>query len=1034
MNPLYLSRIALKDFRTFGDFAIDIPPAPGLTLLVGTNGLGKSNFFDGIEWCLTGEVRRFESYVGRLKEAEYLTRRDAEANAHQVTLQFDRDKPLIRTSRSKPSDLALVELLKSPDWNAIGELKAYLAFTHFLGQAAQQRFTSRKQNDQWEALKGPSGIDRLEEIRLALRGTPTTNAFRKRTGAEQLLLDQAERALISWRETSERLARLRDSNALIGVVPEATLITRLEALNRDFAAQMYGKQELPGGDLVTRLSGLRQAIETASARTSRETATLGPLRAVVASYLTLLPESDADGVQLSAAGAAVSDATATVTTAELAVLEAERFAAAHRTEKTALDAENDRLAALRQLFSEQARLAAERAAIVLEKASIAAEETGAKTAHAAAGARLTAARENLRRRAALEAQLAALSEIALRAQNLTALATAHSACQAAAAAARQPAADATALIGPLRERLAVLNTQIAASDQAVAALRAKASDIADALARLAGHISEHDENCPLCFSSFEPGVLQTLAATAADSQDRELAEHARQHRGLIEQHTALTAEIAAAQQTIMTHVTDAAAEVAALAALTNARADVARSLDATDSDDLATIVETRVQTVMAELSSLLAAEAAGAPTVAPGEADLAARTAELAVVNTRQTDADRRLLVADNALSVIEERLAVQPQPLTLPADIERLIEAQRAALVASQTREAELAARLSAAHAGQAAAQQRVVAAQNALDAIANRIAVARQGLDTAIAQWRAGGLDGPPTETAIQRRVNELAQRSAELTTMLDRHSQIAQGLDGLHKQEELQALIATMELDAGAGSAANPAVHERELQDRVAAARKTLQLTQATQEAVKAYSEKLKEEADRFSSQFLQPLNDMVENFNRALLSTPGETVEFNADHAVNRTQLDMQLRYADVIDNEIYNRQLPPQLVLSEGQMAANGFSILCAASTAYPWSNWRALLLDDPLQHNDVIHAAAFVDLMRNLVEMRSYQLLMSTHDRAEGEFLARKFDAANLPCTVVALTAPSKEGVLSEAPRYNEAARAIMRNRLDQAV
>lgn len=113
---------------------------------------------------------------------------------------------------------------------------------------------------------------------------------------------------------------------------------------------------------------------------------------------------------------------------------------------------------------------------------------------------------------------------------------------------------------------------------------------------------------------------------------------------------------------------------------------------------------------------------------------------------------------------------------------------------------------------------------------------------------------------------------------------------------------------------------------------------------------------------------------------------------------------------------------------------NGFSILCAASTAYPWSNWRALLLDDPLQHNDVIHAAAFVDLMRNLVEMRSYQLLMSTHDRAEGEFLARKFDAANLPCTIVALSAPSKEGVLSEAPRYNEAARAIMRNRLDQAV
>ena len=62
--------------------------------------------------------------VGRLKEAEYLTRRDAEVDSHQVTLQFDRDKPLIRSSKAKPSDATLIELLKSPDWNDIGELKA----------------------------------------------------------------------------------------------------------------------------------------------------------------------------------------------------------------------------------------------------------------------------------------------------------------------------------------------------------------------------------------------------------------------------------------------------------------------------------------------------------------------------------------------------------------------------------------------------------------------------------------------------------------------------------------------------------------------------------------------------------------------------------------------------------------------------------------------------------------------------------------------------------------------------------------------
>jgi ABC-type nitrate/sulfonate/bicarbonate transport system ATPase subunit len=126
--------------------------------------------------------------------------------------------------------------------------------------------------------------------------------------------------------------------------------------------------------------------------------------------------------------------------------------------------------------------------------------------------------------------------------------------------------------------------------------------------------------------------------------------------------------------------------------------------------------------------------------------------------------------------------------------------------------------------------------------------------------------------------------------------------------------------------------------------------------------------------------------------------------------------------------VYNTDLPPQLVLSEGQLAANGFSILCAASVAYPWSRWKALLLDDPLQHNDIIHAAAFVDLMRNLVERKGYQLLMSSHERSEAEFISRKFDSAGIPCSVLELTAPSRTGVNYMPVRYNEAAKAIMQS------
>jgi hypothetical protein len=84
------------------------------------------------------------------------------------------------------------------------------------------------------------------------------------------------------------------------------------------------------------------------------------------------------------------------------------------------------------------------------------------------------------------------------------------------------------------------------------------------------------------------------------------------------------------------------------------------------------------------------------------------------------------------------------------------------------------------------------------------------------------------------------------------------------------------------------------------------------------------------------------------------------------------------------------------------------------------------LLDDPLQHNDIIHTAAFVDLMRNLVELQRYQLVISSHDRAEAEFIRRKFDAAGLPCSVIALTAPSKAGIRYLPPDHNGTARQIL--------
>ena len=146
MSDLFLSRLQLSDFRVYGDhYTFDLDPRPGVTLIAGANGLGKTTMFDGIEWALTGRVRRFDEMPldGRRKERNPLTRLGRPEGAHRVSLQFSEGQPIDRGQGLEPTKADIVALLRRPDWPEIGDLGRYLSITHFLGQAASQRFSVR---------------------------------------------------------------------------------------------------------------------------------------------------------------------------------------------------------------------------------------------------------------------------------------------------------------------------------------------------------------------------------------------------------------------------------------------------------------------------------------------------------------------------------------------------------------------------------------------------------------------------------------------------------------------------------------------------------------------------------------------------------------------------------------------------------------------------------------------------------------------------------------------------------------------------
>lgn len=1020
MTNTFLREVHLKNFRTFGELTLPIPPGPGLTLLVGTNGLGKSSFFDGIEWCLTGTIRRFQDYVGRLQESDYLTRRDAEAGTHRVSLTFSEGDPLVRALNEHPAAGALIDLLKDPEWTEIKDIGAYLGFTHFLGQASQQRFTSRAQSDQWQALKGPSGIDRLESIRTALRGRTTTLAFGRRAEREERVVNAAMRALEEWQGNTAKLAELQARGAAAGAETQATLDARLSTIERMLSASNRTPK-----DFMERLSIARTAIEAEQRQVARSRVGLDGLLTILARFSEASALTDSDGGRLAAADAAIATATARVSEAMLAATKAEQAAAAQAEIVARTEAAHGERVRIRTAIVELRMLDVVRQTAQTDEAALKAERDACQADVTSAQGILSRAREAQATLSRLDGEQATLQVWSTRAAALQAREEASQTQRNAATAASAAADRVRSQLTELQLAFDDTRGAEATANARLTARRRDASQLAELLAGLAAHIGHDDTHCPVCASSFPVGELQTRARNALAAQDAQLADDVRALDALRDRAKAAAQALTQAQIFISAEVAAIAAAEAVETAAASERGAIAEGLGVSANSDLVSLIAERLAEVNRMRATHIRDAGGSATDVSSAQTRVDTLSAALASLDERLAAAVQRRTRCETAVHAIEESLDGFPQPWSIDA-ADAALDAQRKLLEDARASLENLTLQRAATANSETAARERLTAAEAERGRITAAVHDATAARAAAVDNWQQAGMDGGPSLQAIEARESALGDRAGALAAHLEETNALSRSYEVFLAQDELRALRATMDKQGGEGAASNPVLRAQQLQEELLAARAALRLTTVSRDAVVAYGDQLKAEAESFSTQFLLPLNDLIDGFNRALLSTPGATVQFSAEHTVERTSLAMQLRYADAVDNARYKTTLPPQLVLSEGQMAANGFSILCAASTAYRWSSWRALLLDDPLQHNDIIHAAAFVDVMRNLVELEGYQLIMSSHKRDEGEFIARKFDAAGLPCTVVELVGASKDGVRVARPQHNTAARRLL--------
>ena len=197
---VYLGGIAVEGFRGIGDRrTLPLHPGPGLTLVVGRNGSGKSSFAEAAEMLFTGTNRRWASRPPIWQ--------DGWRNLHHRTgcaiaaaLAIDGEAGSVTLRRQWSDDAALddtttvvdAEHGAARDLAALGWDRAVIAYRPFLSYNELGSMLEGKPSELHDAMSSILGLDELEQATRALGDAKRVRARQLRDARAALapLLDQ----------------------------------------------------------------------------------------------------------------------------------------------------------------------------------------------------------------------------------------------------------------------------------------------------------------------------------------------------------------------------------------------------------------------------------------------------------------------------------------------------------------------------------------------------------------------------------------------------------------------------------------------------------------------------------------------------------------------------------------------------------------------------------------------------------------------------------------------------------------------------
>ena len=1012
-NTVYLDHVAISNFRGYGrDFRLTLPSTAGVTILSGPNGLGKTSFFEAIEWAMTGTVHRLsELGDSDVPPPSYLGRRHSTVDMFSVGLHFSDGSDIVRTQQLLPTaeppaavgtaveDVASILRGDSTQWQVTASnLADYLRLTHFHPQSASIRFVSLDAKKRWIRVSPLAGTDRFDRVRRNI--THAKYGLTSEVKHCQSALEAAESKMREWQEKTARLlARQSTAANLRGAMTPDDAVRALRELG-----EAHGLLGSPGAS-----AGNQNVEELVSSIRTELQKTLGRLRSIAESLDQLgdLPSqyAHAQAAREHLSGLLVALAR-DLSTAEADLTTAASEAAAARVTRERREQDLEVGRRVQRATQDYRRDLAE-----LTKAQAAFDT--ARSVYATAVEALARSEgesnllaERLTRRAQIEAtreqssrEIVDLDNALLRRQQFHALANQRAREVDQLVEVQSRLDEARTLEREISGELQLVVTEGTRLDQQLAEEQKRLSRLASAVSEIAAHVRDDDLDCPVCSSAFEFGVLRrrilgnlqtalgqtrAIASAMADVRVRgeeigarqrqvdamrvELDRERRGHEAMIRQVDSASAPLLRDDLTALAIANQDEVEQRQRTAK-KIVADAAAALANTPEPDAATVSRVRAETLRLR-------------------ADRELRRIE---VSSSQASLD------DLTARVVRGRTLVPREDADLDAvDVENAENV--AALVRSH--EAAVESALSAEKA-MSASRERAAIVRSESERASRELRLCTEQIGELRSRWIRSELAGEPTVTALVQMAESVASRIAQLNSAESGLSSVAAGVLAWGEQVELRELEEDLaRLSAGL----TLPEHGDRLARDVRAAASRCERAISVQESVETLSDGLAAVSATFDSAALRPFAALLRRFLRALVRDQNFH-GITAEHQRVRGGSNL-LRLA------IGDGGPSAELLLSEGQLGEVSLAAILTASCLYPWSRWPALLLDDPMQYHDLVHSTAFFETLRNLVMFRGVQAIVSMHDSEQASYFRRKLESCAVPCVECEYVASGEEGTI----------------------